>query len=215
MDFTLGMLGGQLGHAWCSIRAQRRAQPGHCTSLNLGSDSTTGRKTGGRRASGRQVAWWPFKGPQKNIFLRARARPDPIFGPYLGPYLGPHLGPYLGPIWAHIWAGALFGPGPYLGPTYAHIWSLIWPHIWALTWAHIWARAHGGPIFTYKNGPEANLTHMRAQNISTTSPGSKFRDLQVCQNPFGPKYGFQIGPILWPILGIIFWSILGPIWTHI
>ena len=26
-----------------------------------------------------------------------------------------------------------------------------------------------------------NLTHMRPQNISTTAPGRKFRDLQDCQ----------------------------------
>ena len=55
-----------------------------------------------------------------------------------------------------------------------------------------------GLIFTTKNGLEANVTHMAAQNISTTSPGSKFRDLQVCQYPIGPKirpiYGSQNVP---------------------
>ena len=37
--------------------------------------------------------------------------------------------------------------------------------------------------------PDPNETHMRAHNISTTAPGRKFRDLQVCQNNVGPKRG--------------------------
>ena len=40
-----------------------------------------------------------------------------------------------------------------------------------------------------------NLTHIRAQNFSTTAPGPKFRDLQVFKNPSGPSQGPNWGPI--------------------
>ena len=146
----------------------------------------------------KKMLWGPAQGP---IWAHIWALLRPIFGPIFGPYLGPHLGP---------------GPGP------------IWALIWTLTSAHIWARAHGGPIlgsiFIAENGPKANLTHMRAQNISTTSPGSKFRDLQVCQNPNGPKFGSMfgsnIGSILWCIFGPVLWFVLvdpyfDPFWALI
>ena len=63
-----------------------------------------------------------------------------------------------------------------------------------------------------------NLTHMRAQNFSTTAPGPKFRDLQVYKNPSGPNLGpIQLGPI-WVQSGAQsgpFWGpILGYFWAQ-
>ena len=106
--------------------------------------------------------------PQSLVALRGPAKNYFFAGPGPGP-IWSLLRPIFGPSFGSIF-GLSLGPGPMVGP-------ILWP------------------IFTYKNGPEANLTHMAAQNISTTSPGSKFRDLQVCQNPNGPKFGSQIGSI--------------------
>ena len=157
----------------------------------------------------------------------------------------------MGPAWASIWACM----GSNLGPAWASTWTHEFPWGGVRTppqgnsWVQVEAQAgprlepmqaqieaHAGPT----KSPKPNLTHMRAQNISTTSPGSKFRDLQVYQNPYmahigprahmgpyrihmgpyrvqhgpecGSKYGPQYGPSFGTKHGPKFRSKFGPFW---
>ena len=88
------------------------------------------------------------------------------------------------------------GAASYPGPRYCLIpWSQVLPHTLVPCTA-----SYSGPK-NIKIAWAHNLTHMRAQNISTTAPGPKFRDLQASQNTCGPIWS-QKGPSELPWGGV-------------